>query len=192
MKHLITLLLTITLSCSYAQTPEQWLDRFEDGFQYQPFNGTPFPWQSFRLIPFLSFQVDFICDSLELDLLTKEPWLLERELLSTFHGWPFGGSKGELIQRYYNKPGSYKVHIPGLTVPYDRQFIPRRPDLFSVDFSKNGLNGCYFRVVGENLLVGVLDLGSGKFQVSSCMILQGLNDFSYSAAVMPNVFLTLK
>lgn len=168
---LIILLLILPLNTLAGQAYQE-LIKFRDGWIYEPeFDYTVCPWQSFRLQPYLSLQLDLICNQQALRVLQVEPWLFMIDLLDIYHGYPFSFDRLQLIQRWSDAPKKYTVHIPGLPTPYDQYFNIVQASK-ALDITKNGLNGWYYENSNGKLALAVKSISPGVYQVSAALFLE--------------------
>lgn len=174
MRYLIFILLIKCSSQVIAQNSAALeLQKFQSFYDPYDYEYPTFPWQSFRLVPYLSFQIDMIANDEELKVLQEEPYLFSEALLDIYNGYPLGFERIELIKRWSNKPRKYQVHIPGLVGSYQKQFRTIYP-ADALDFEKNGMWGYYFKVI-NNTAIGMKKLDSGEWLVSAVMFLKGVN-----------------
>jgi len=185
---LMALLMSVQL---IGQTPRSYLNEFKAASFYEPFNYSPnpCPWQSWRLISYVSISIDLIATDEAMNVLAQEPWLFAEDLLDVYHGYPFGFERLELISRWSNSPAKYRVQIPGLIAPYERYWRTVDPNE-ALDLSKNPYFGWEYDILPGDVAVAIKQLPSGEWQVSGAIFLHAVDPTYYVANMMANFFLT--
>jgi len=168
----------------------QELVKFRDGWIYEPeFDYTVCPWQTFRLQPYLSLQIDLVADQQALEVLQVEPWLFMIDLLDIYHGHPFSFDRLELIRRWSEAPKKYTVHIPGLPVPYDEYFRLVSPSK-ALDITKNGTGGWYYENSGGKLALAIKQLGPASYQISAALFMEAKSLQTQAIVTLKSFMLT--
>lgn len=147
-----------------------------DKYNYKPFEYeyTLCPWQSFRLVPFLSMQIDLVVDDVALSVIQKEPWLLAEAILFKYNNDKFGFDQIEIIRRFSDNPGSYRIHHPGLSHPIWKYYAQAWVG-DALNITRQGYGGWYYQAHGNNTAIAVKKLGENKWQVSCAMFLRSIN-----------------
>lgn len=173
MKTLIIILLLIPCTLPAQANAYEALIGFEK-YNYKPFEYEYqlCPWQSFRLLPYLSMQIDIVVDDVALSVIQKEPWLLSEAVLFKYNNDKMGYDMIEIIRRFSDNPGSYKIHHPGLSHPiwkyYSQAYVGD-----ALNITRQGYAGWYYQARGNNTAIGVKKLDENKWQVSCAMFLRG-------------------
>lgn len=172
-RHLIIIFLFPVLLSAQANAYEALIGFKENTYQPFAYEYGLCPWQSFRLITNFTFQIDLVCNTQALHVLQAEPDLIMRALEEVYRADPLGWEHIELIKRWSTSPGKYKIHIPGLTGPYEKLWRKIRPsDKDVLDITKQGYDGWYYKPHPAGFGLAVKKLGEDEWQVSGAMFLK--------------------
>jgi hypothetical protein len=145
------------------------------------------PWQSFRLLPNFSFQIDLICDSIAKNVLQADDHLFVDALEYVFRSHPLNMYNVELIRRWDNAPGQYRIHVPGLVAPYNKYFRIERPSI-ALDITKQGYAGWNYMVHNSGIGIGIKKLSDNTYQVSGALFLRAVNPNTVALMIAQNMF----
>ena len=179
MKRALTVLLTFVLITGAAQdSPSSWLDAFEAAPSYQPFpkyDPGLCPWQSFRVIGSVTFQIDILLTEEQLWPLVAERDLISNDLMRVFFMHP--RETLELVRRGYN----VRVHIPGLAVPYFLLYTVADVEDWAIPLDDtvvpDGTWGWYRRLIDDfpgGYALSMRQFSDGTYQLSAAKFLRPL------------------
>lgn len=154
-------------------------------FQYEY---TLCPWQSFRFIPYLSYQIDLICDSVSLQVLQQDDHLFVEALEYVYRCYPLNIYNNELIRRWDSSPGRYKIHIPGLLAPRNKYYqMAYVSDALNI--TRQGYGGWIYQTHRSGIGYAVKELGPNQFQVSAAMFLRAVTPEAVAYELIKMMFL---
>lgn len=185
MKYLIIIFMFPVLLSAQANAYKA-VTNFQN-FKPAPFKYTVCPWQSFRLQPNLSYQIDLVGDSIALRVLQQDDHLFVEALEYAYRCYPLNFYNVELIRRWSSSPGKYKIHVPGLVPPYNKYYEIILPG-GSIDITKQGYAGWFYQAHNSGIAVAVKELGKNEFQVSAAIFLrQIVYGAEYDEEPMPEI-----
>ncbi len=135
-----------------------------DYTNYDPISEVPCPWQSWRILPYQSMQIDVLVDSIELRVLQSDNWIFADALESIWLQQPF--DRIHLVRR----GNRVMIRIPGQTTPYVIKYIRIDPE-DALWPTPNPLFGWEYRITAGGMAIAVKVLGNGEYQVSSAIFM---------------------
>lgn len=162
------LLVLLPYLCNAQPTAYHALIGFKN-IKTEPFNNefTVCPWQSFRFVGYYSYQIDIVCDSVELSVLQQDDHLFADALNHIRTAYPTSIYNSELFRRWDRSPRRYKIHIPTIGGPATLT----QPN-GAIDITKNGTGGWYYMAHRSGIGIAVKKLKENLFQVSAAMFLK--------------------
>lgn len=165
MRILILLLFPIFLSAQ--TTAEEFISRI-DKQEYKndlvlDEVGAICPWQSWRLQPYFSYQVDVILSPDEFDAF--EPRLLDEDLIY----YIYGGNRDALniTERGYFA----QIHRPGFIGKLMRDYRFVNPE-HALYYKGSPLNGWHIRILKNGMAIAARDLPNNRIHVSMARFLE--------------------
>ena len=178
---LICIVLTFNL---FGQNTKQILD----GFDYRNYESPGYdinicPWQSWRLLPYLSMQIDVVVDDTALEVLQKDKWVLVQAIYDFYYGG-IGKIDATELSRRFAGTKRVKFHTPGLTWPYHLKWeLAPVPGYATYDDMNNPQWGWERRVMNDNTSMAVKTLPNGEHQVSIALFMRPINIYSKAQEV---------